>query len=130
VIASDSGGLKEAKFSTGYVIPVRTIERYQPVFDELGMPKPVVRENDVAPWLAALDELLGDRGAYQRESETSREAALRFVARLDAGEMERYLENLRPRPRTAAPAHATMEQLTPERRALLLERLRKRKTVG
>src|ERR1035438_1682643 len=69
VIASDSGGLKEAKFGTGYVIPVRTIERYQAVFDEHGMPKPVVHENDAAPWLAALSELLGDRSVYQRESE-------------------------------------------------------------
>jgi glycosyltransferase involved in cell wall biosynthesis len=130
VIASDSGGLKEAKFGTGYVIPVRTIERYQPVFDEHGMPKPVVHENDVTPWLAALNELLTDRAAYQRESQASRDAALRFVARLDAAHMESYLEALHPRPRTAAPVHATVESLTPERRALLLDRLRKRKTVG
>ncbi len=130
VIASDAGGLKEAKFGTGYVIPVRTIERYQPVFDEHGMPKPVVHENDAAPWLAALNELLGDRDKYRRESDASRAAALRFVAGLDAGDLERYLETLRPRPRAAAPAHPTMESLTPEKRALLLERLRKRKTVG
>lgn len=129
VIASDSGGLKEAKFGTGYVIPVRTIERYQPVFDEHGMPKPVVHENEVAPWLAALNELLTDSEAYRRESEASREAALRFVARLDAGDLARYLETLRPRPQTAAPAHATIESLTPEKRALLLDRLRKRKAV-
>lgn len=126
VIASDSGGLKEAKSGTGYVIPVRTIERYQPVFDEHGMPLPVVLENDAAPWLAALDELLSDRAAYQRESEASRQAALRFVAGLDAADLERYLETLRPRPRSAAPVHSTIESLTPERRALLLDRLRKR----
>ena len=40
VVASDSGGLQEAKLGTGYVIPVHTIERYQPVFDEHGMPGP------------------------------------------------------------------------------------------
>src|ERR1041384_5518506 len=49
VVASDAGGLQEAKRGTGYVIPVRTIERYQPVFDEHGMPKPDVRENDPSP---------------------------------------------------------------------------------
>ena len=129
VISSDSGGLKEAKFGTGYVIPVRTIERYQPVFDEHGMPKPVVHENEVAPWLAALNELLTDPVAYRRESEASREAALRFVSRLDAGDLGRYLETLRPRAQTAAPVHATIESLTPEKRALLLDRLRKRKAV-
>ncbi|HEV2447959.1 MAG TPA: glycosyltransferase family 4 protein [Candidatus Sulfopaludibacter sp.] len=129
VVASDSGGLKEAKSGTGYVIPVRTIERYQPVFDEHGMPKPVVQENDPEPWLAALHQLLHDRAAYQRESEASRGAALRFVAGLDAGEMDRYLETLRPRAAETAESLATVESLTPERRALLLERLRKRRAV-
>src|ERR1017187_5820058 len=33
VVASDAGGLVEAKHGTGYVIPVNTIERYLPVFD-------------------------------------------------------------------------------------------------
>ena len=41
VVASDSGGLVEAKHGTGYVIPVKTIERYEPVFDEHSMPRPV-----------------------------------------------------------------------------------------
>ena len=54
VVASDSGGLVEAKHGTGYVIPVNTIERYEPVFDEHAMPRPVVRENDAAPWVARL----------------------------------------------------------------------------
>jgi glycosyltransferase involved in cell wall biosynthesis len=38
VISSDSGGLAEAKRGTGFVIPVRPIERYEPVFDENHMP--------------------------------------------------------------------------------------------
>src|ERR1017187_4321724 len=57
VVASDAGGLVEAKQGTGYVIPVNTIERYEPVFDEHAMPRPVVRPNDAAPWVAALREL-------------------------------------------------------------------------
>jgi glycosyltransferase involved in cell wall biosynthesis len=127
VIASDSGGLKEAKSGTRYVIPVKTIERYQPVFDELGMPKPIVIENDPAPWFAALQELLTDRPAYEKESASSRQAALAFVAGLDAGAMECYLTELRP----AEPARerSSVESLTPEKRALLLQRLHKRKMV-
>ena len=126
VVASDAGGLKEAKRGTGYVIPVRTIERYQPVFDEYGMPQPVVPENDPAPWVDAVRELLGSRDAYQRESAASRQAAERFVSSLDAGAMERFLLALRP----AAAAHAesgTIESLSPAKRALLLERLHKLK---
>jgi glycosyltransferase involved in cell wall biosynthesis len=126
VVASNSGGLVEAKHGTGYVIPVHTIERYEPVFDEHAMPRPVVRGNDVEPWIRALTELLGDRDAYLRESRISREAAARFLATLDAADLERYLSGLRPL--TGGPAsHATIESLSPEKRALLLERLRKRR---
>ena len=109
------------------LIPVKTIERYQPVFDELGMPKPVVIENDPTPWFAALQELLTDHAAYEKESASSRQAALAFVAGLDAGAMECYLTELRP----AEPARerSSVESLTPEKRALLLQRLHKRKMV-
>jgi glycosyltransferase involved in cell wall biosynthesis len=125
VVASDAGGLQEAKQGTGYVIPVRTIERYQAAFDEHGMPKPVVPENDVAPWLAAVCELLGDREAYERESAASRAAGENFVRGLDAGAMGHFLGGLQPYTDARAEP-ATMESLSPGKRALLLERLRKR----
>jgi glycosyltransferase involved in cell wall biosynthesis len=126
VVASDSGGLKDAKRGTGYVIPVRTIERYQPVFDEHAMPKPVVPENDVAPWVSAVEQLLTDRGAFEAESEASRQAAARFVGSLDAGDFERYLAALQPgAPPMEQPA--TIESLSPQKRALLLERLHQRR---
>jgi len=131
VVASNSGGLEEAKRGTGYVIPIQTIERYEAMFDEHSLPKPVAPENDVAPWVAALRELLTRRSAYEKESEASRQAAGRFVSGLDAGEMEEFLRSLRARPANAAGAHsherATIESLSPERRALLLQRLRKRR---
>jgi glycosyltransferase involved in cell wall biosynthesis len=128
VISSDSGGLIEAKRGTGYVIPVHGIERFQPAFDEHGMPKPVIPENDSAPWVAAISELLSNREAYRRESEASLKAASRFVGKLDAGALERYLRSLRPGPaHPEEPAEgARIESLTPEKRALLLRRLRQR----
>jgi glycosyltransferase involved in cell wall biosynthesis len=126
VVASNSGGLEEAKQGTGYVIPIQTIERYEAVFDEHSLPKPVLSENDVAPWVAALRELLTSRGAYEKESAASRLAAGRFVSVLDAGEMEEFLVSLRPGA-AASVERATIESLSPERRALLLERLRKRR---
>src|SRR4051794_20586168 len=119
VIASDAGGLKEAKRGTGYVIPVHTIERYQPVFDEHAMPKPVVQPNDLAPWIAAIEELLGDRSAYERESAASRAAAERFVCGLDAADLERFLRSLHPGSgKQAKPEPVTIESLSPEKRAL------------
>ena len=129
VIASDSGGLKEAKLGTGYIIPVHTIEQYQKVYDEHAMPVPVVPENDPQPWVAAIEQLLGDRTTYECESVIQRERALAFVGSLDAAAMERYLASLHP----AAPARSarrTIESLSPEKRALLLQRLHKRQTVS
>jgi hypothetical protein len=73
-------------------------------------------------------ELLTDRAAYQRESLGSRTAAQRFVGTLDAADLERYLTSLQARP-DVQPGPATIESLSPEKRALLLERLRKRKAV-
>jgi glycosyltransferase involved in cell wall biosynthesis len=129
VVASDSGGLEEAKCGTGYVIPVRTIRQWQPMFDEHGMPRPVIEPEDPVPWVAAVEELLGDRAAYERESAASRVAALRFVSGVDPNAFERLLLGLHPREAAAegGGAGATVESLSPERRALLLERLKKRR---
>lgn len=128
VVASDSGGLREAKQGTGYSVAVRTIERYLPAYDEHAMPRPVVPENDVRPWVSAVRELLTCHEAYERESAASREAGLRFVERLDAGDMERFLMALEPREYLHR-ERATIESLSPEKRALLLERLRKRQAA-
>jgi len=128
VITSDSGGLREAKHRTGYVIPVNTIEQYQPSYDEHAMPLPVVPQNDPGPWVEAVEKLLTDRTEYQREAAVSRAAAGLFVQRLDAQWMEGFLTRLQP---FGAPhaEKATVESLSPEKRALLLERLRKRGMV-
>jgi glycosyltransferase involved in cell wall biosynthesis len=126
VVASDAGGLVEAKRGTGYVIPVKTIARYFPEFDEHAMPRPVIEPNDSGLWVEALRELTTDGTAYERESQASRARAAEFVSGLDAGEMERYLLALPQRTGSEA-THATMESLSPEKRALLLERLRHRR---
>jgi len=127
VVASDAGGLTEAKQGTGYLIPVKGIEGYLPRFDELGMPEAVTAANDAGPWAAAIQELATDRGAYERESGASRAAAHQFVSGLDAGQMERYLLALGGAAKgEARAAAASIESLSPERRALLLERLRRR----
>lgn len=131
VIASDSGGLMEAKRGTGYVIPVRPVERYEREFDETHMPVAVAPEQDLEPWKSALHELLTDERAYWVEAERSREAALRFVERLDAGDFERMIEGLGAPPewREAAPEVAVADRqrkLDAARRELLRRKLRQR----
>jgi glycosyltransferase involved in cell wall biosynthesis len=125
VMASDSGGLQEAKRGTGYVIPVRPVERYEAVFDDTLMPRAVVPEQDIEPWAAGLRTLLEDEGAYWAEARRSREAALEFVAKLDAADFERLLQGL---PAAQAPLRdeEKLKQLDAQKRALLLARLRKK----
>ena len=131
VIASDSGGLKEAKAGTGFVIPVRPIERFEPVFDETHMPKPVDVPQDMNPWETALRSLLIDRAVYDEEAERSRKAAIGFVSQFDAGDFERYLLSLQPAAPIDEPARSTRTIVTPAKRALLLKRLRRaRAQVG
>jgi glycosyltransferase involved in cell wall biosynthesis len=123
VIASDSGGLMEAKQGTGFVIPVNPMEQYEAVFDENHMPRPIAVEQDIAPWVQAVDTLLTNQSAYEAEAARSREAGLRFVRKLDAGDFEKLLLSLqRKQPvteRSVRPA-----ELSAAKRALLLQRLR------
>ena len=118
VISSDSGGLVEAKRGTGFVIPVRRIESYHPEFDETHMPRPLIPQQELQPWVEALDSLLTNRSLYEAESERSRAVALQFVSTLHAGDFEKMLLSLPTETKVAA-------NVTPAQRALLLERLRK-----
>ena len=96
VVASDSGGLAEAKKGTGFVIPVRPVERYEPVYDERGLPRMVAPEQDAEPWVAAVRKLTGDRKTYEEESRRSRVAAEKFVGSVDDRALERWLGGLAP----------------------------------
>ena len=118
VIASDSGGLVEAKEGTGFVIPVRSIDRYLADFDEVRMPRPVIPAQDLEPWVSALGSLIGNREVYEKESERSRAAAVHFVSRLDAASLEKLLLSLTPAP--------SARHLTAAQKALLIQRLRER----
>jgi glycosyltransferase involved in cell wall biosynthesis len=126
VIASDSGGLQEAKRGTGYVIPVKPVKRYEPVFDDTLMPRAVVPEQDVDLWAAALRTLLTDKREYWTEARCSRKAALRFVSKLDAADFERLLTGL-PAAQETLRDEEMLKQLEAQKHALLLARLRRGK---
>jgi glycosyltransferase involved in cell wall biosynthesis len=72
VLASDIGGLAEAKLGVDYLLPVRPAER--------GPDGYVSPEQDLGPWTAALEEVLGDAARYERCARESRAAALRTIA--------------------------------------------------
>jgi glycosyltransferase involved in cell wall biosynthesis len=127
VIASDSGGLLEAKAGTGYVIPVRGITRYLPKYDERGMPEAVAPEQDAGPWAEALQTLLTDADAYREEAERSRAAAERFVSGLSAAGLAELVASLPPDEQPLDAPAATARPLDAARRALLLDRLKRKR---
>ncbi len=125
VIASDSGGLVEAKQGTGYVLAVAPIREYRAAFDEVHMPLAVIPAQNVDQWAGALRELLGDRAVYEQEAERCREAALDFVYGLRPRAMEELLLTLQPKPVTShAELSRRLERLSPEQRALLAARVK------
>jgi glycosyltransferase involved in cell wall biosynthesis len=94
VVASDVGGLSEAKLGVDYLLPVNPVVRYQPAVDELMVPVADIPEQDVGPWEAALRRLLTDRAHYEQLSADSRKAALAYARDLNVLLFEAYLETI------------------------------------
>jgi hypothetical protein len=96
---------------------VTPIESYEQICDETHMPKPRLAPQNTRPWAEALEKLLTDREAWETESSRSREAARG---------LERYLSSLQRREtEVAVKAPTPLDRLSPEKRALLMRRLRK-----
>ena len=56
VLASNVGGLPDTKLGVDYALPVRPIERYEQRLDEHLLPAPVIPEQNIDPWLQALQD--------------------------------------------------------------------------
>ena len=102
VLASNVGGLPEAKLGVDYVLPLNMIERYE--LNAQMLIEPVVPDQDVSPWVETLNRVLTDRAEYERVSVASREAALSFVSGVGPIPFEQYLEGL-----AAARKHTTAQ---------------------
>jgi amino acid adenylation domain-containing protein len=131
VLASDSGGLPEAKLGLPYVLPVARIERWEDRVDDRLVPVPVVPEQDAGPWERALAELLGDRERYERLAADSHRAAAEFLGGLGVAAYDRFLAGLVPVPAAPAAAAASaglrgkLADLPPGKLELLARRLRR-----
>ncbi|GAB4213036.1 MAG: hypothetical protein OHK0022_49610 [Roseiflexaceae bacterium] len=128
VLASRVGGLPEAKLGVDYLLPVNPIERYRESISEQSMRVvPVIPDQDAGPWRAALERLCSDREHYEQIAHESQRAALAFARGLGVAPFERYLERLAgptaPATTAATAPQRSLEQLSPERRALLALRL-------
>jgi surfactin synthase thioesterase subunit/glycosyltransferase involved in cell wall biosynthesis len=123
VMASDVGGLPEAKMGVEYLIPVNPITRYGPGLDSRMVPIAEIPPQDVEPWHAALRRLLDDQAHYDDVAKRSREAALHYLDTLTAAPFEQLLTATVRKPRIPAPAPG---RLSPEKQRLLALRIRQK----
>jgi amino acid adenylation domain-containing protein len=91
VVASNMGGLPEAKLGVDYLLPVNPIEEYQKAFDERGCLVPIVPSQEIKPWEKALRELLASRPLYEQISRNGRNAAVEFVSECGTAPIENLL---------------------------------------
>jgi surfactin synthase thioesterase subunit/glycosyltransferase involved in cell wall biosynthesis len=126
VVASDIGGIPEAKLGVPYLIPVNPIVRYKPAVDENMAPVAEVPEQDVDPWQIALERLLTNREHYDRLSRESRAAALEYARNLSVVPFEKYLETILRSPKKPVTPAPTASTLSPEKRKLLALRLQQK----
>lgn len=147
VLASNFGGLVEAKLGTDYLLPVNPIEHFADKLEENRLPLPLIPAQNITPWQDALEGLLSDRALYERQADAARAAATRFVSALSVKPLEDLLTRLpqgtlngkgrlplrgasKPRLESATPSMSKLFEsvagLTPEHRALLMLRLRNR----
>lgn len=135
VIASDVGGLPEAKLDTDFLIPVTPIEEFANELDENTIPTAKAPAIDLEPWQIALTTLLADEATYDHHAIAAREHALRFHASVGIGGWEQFLVDLpegnrciqtkkEPVPVESKPD--ALSALSPEQRALLLRKLKKK----
>ncbi len=129
VVASDVGGLHEAKLGVPYLVRVNPIVRYQPSLDASMVPVAEVPPQDVAPWQKILERLTSDRAHWEEIAAASRRAALEYAASISVEPFEHALLDLLKKPKKAASAGAPRPLLSEEKRRLLALRL-SRKAAG
>jgi surfactin synthase thioesterase subunit len=99
VVASDAGGIREAKLGVPYLIPVNLIRQYRPALDENLVPVAEVPPQDIEPWRAAVLRLTQDRGHWQEISSQSKAAAVKYVESLSVQPFEQLLMKVLEQPK-------------------------------
>ncbi len=122
VVASDIGGIPEAKLGVPYLIPVNPIAGYKAEVDEHMVPVAIVPPQNVDPWQEALERLTTDAAHWSEIARASRQAALGYARGLSVEPFERVLLDAVAGPRKAARPAA----LSAEKQRLLALRLQQR----
>lgn len=102
VVASDVGGLHEAKLGVPYLVGVNPIRHYKPSLDASMVPVAEVPPQDIGPWLEVIDRLTLDAAHWAEIKAQSRAAALDYAANLNVLPFEAFLVELCGRPKRGA----------------------------
>jgi surfactin synthase thioesterase subunit/glycosyltransferase involved in cell wall biosynthesis len=121
VMASDVGGLSEAKMGVEYLLPVNPVVAYRPSLDARMVPVAEAPPQDIEPWLRALTRLVADRAHYEAIAEQSREAALDYLEHLNVRPFEALLMKTERRERVAV-----SKRLSPDKQKLLALRMKQK----
>lgn len=95
VIASNTGGLTEAKLGIEHILPVNPIENYSFEFDEKNLPIAETKRQPIDIWADTLQKLVENPGHYEELSKKSRNAATSFATGLSVQSYEAFFRGLR-----------------------------------
>lgn len=129
VLASEVGGIPEAKLGVDYVLPISPITKYESNLDLKTIPIPVIPEQQVSPWITALQRLTTDREHYEQVSIRSKEAAEQFVGQIGIESFEQFFLNASPKQHLAASQKSATELLkniSRDKKALLALKLKEK----
>lgn len=118
VVASDIGGIPEAKLGVEYLVPVTPITRYEPSVDENMVPVAVVPPQDLTPWQQAIERLTSDRAHFDDVSRRSRAAALAYIEAVNVLPFEELLSRTLQAPKKSA-GSPPKPRLSPDKQKLL-----------
>jgi surfactin synthase thioesterase subunit/glycosyltransferase involved in cell wall biosynthesis len=121
VIASNIGGLPEAKMGVEYLVPVTPVTRYEASLDSKMVPVAVVPQQNIGPWKEALTALVTDRELWRDNAWRSREAALAYLDGLNVLKFEALLLATERKARVDAP-----KKLSPDKQKLLALMMKQR----
>lgn len=130
VVASDVGGLHEAKLGVPYLIRVNPIVKYKPSVDASMVPVAEVPPQDIAPWQKVMERLTSDQPHWEELAASSRKAALEYAANLNVLPFESVLESLLHKPKKQPPAPTVRPALSEEKKKLLALRLKQHTTAA
>jgi glycosyltransferase involved in cell wall biosynthesis len=133
VIASDRGGLPEAKLGVPYLIKTQKSKIKSSFLDTTGTPDFEDVYSDIRPWKRALNSLLFNEHNYKIVANTSRKAAKNYIDTLSIDPILSYVNNLgtlKEKPESLDSSYNKnieneIINLSPYQRKLMIDKIRK-----